>query len=270
MREANRQTKSKDPVPPCSSTSDARSFPSCDRTMPSHPLMTTLSSRLEKNWRDIISGEFKTGVEFEQHMAKLEQFLQREKGRGRDIYPKDEEIFNALNLTAFKKIKVVIIGQDPYHKKGQAHGLCFSVPKDIEQIPPSLRNIYEELKNEYGIRPSDGDLTGWAEQGVLLLNATLTVQKGRAGSHQGKGWEEFTDAIIRAVSEKREPVVFLLWGRCAQKKGELIDRKKHKVLETSHPSGLSAYRGFLKCGHFKEANVFLIKHGLKPVVWQKI
>ena len=235
--------------------------------------MTPLSSRLEKNWFDIIGGEFD-----KPYMAKLEQFLLREKKDDRTIYPKDEEIFNALNFTAFEKIKVVIIGQDPYHGEGQANGLCFSVPKDIKQIPPSLNNIYEEIKDEYGIRPSHGDLTGWAAQGVLLLNATLTVQKGKAGSHQGKGWEKFTDAVIRAINEKGEPVVFLLWGRRAQEKRELIDRKKHKVLEASHPSPFSAHRSlrdgeihsFFGCKHFKEANDYLIKHGHKTVEWERI
>jgi uracil-DNA glycosylase len=235
--------------------------------------MTTLSSRLEKNWRAIISGEFKTGVEFEQHMAKLEQFLQRERGLERIVYPNDEKIFNALNSTAFDDIKVVIIGQDPYHGAERANGLAFSVRKGI-RIPPSLQNIYEEIKRDCGVQMPDlGDLSGWAAQGVLLLNATLTVRKAKAGSHQGKGWEKFTDAVIRAVNEKREPVVFLLWGLRAQEKKALIECPKHLVLEASHPSPLSAYRGrrpFIGCGHFKEANVYLIKHRLKPVVWQKI
>lgn len=231
--------------------------------------MTTLSSRLEKNWRDIISREFETPVQFEQHMAKLKQFLQQEKDLGFSIYPKDEEIFNALNSTPFENIKVVIIGQDPYHGEGQAHGLCFSVPKD-KPIPRSLENIYKEIKAEYGIRPSHGDLTGWAAQGVLLLNATLTVRNASPGSHKDKGWEQLTDAIIRAVNQKREHVVFLLWGSDAQKKRALIDPTKHKVLETSHPSGFSAHRGFIGCGHFKEANEYLKEHRLKPVEWQKI
>jgi uracil-DNA glycosylase len=228
--------------------------------------MTALSSRLKKNWHAIIGGEFD-----QRYMVQLEQFLQREKDLGHIIYPKDEEIFNALNSTAFEKIKVVIIGQDPYHGAGQANGLCFSVRKGID-IPRSLSNIYKEVDDEYHPikMPLHGDLTGWAAQGVLLLNATLTVQQARPGSHQGKGWEKFTDAIIRAVNE-REPVVFLLWGRCAQKKGAgaLIDRKKHKVLETWHPSARSARHRFRGCGHFKKANDYLIKHGLEPVEWQK-
>jgi len=226
---------------------------------------TTLTSRLEKDWLNII------GAEFDQsYMADLKEFLLREKDTGRTIYPKDEEIFNALNLTAFNDIKVVIIGQDPYHGAGQAHGLCFSIPKGIE-IPPSLQNIYKEIEDEYGIQmPRHGDLTGWAAQGVLLLNATLTVRQGNAGSHQRKGWEKFTDAIIRAVNEKREHVVFLLWGRYAQKKSALIAPQKHLALEASHPSPLSARHSFFGCGHFKKANDYLKKHGSRPVGWQKI
>ncbi len=223
--------------------------------------MTALSNRLEKNWRRIVGGEF--------DFVAMEQFLQREKADGRTIYPKDAEIFNALNLTPFKKITVVIIGQDPYHGEGQAHGLCFSTKG--KNIPRSLKNIYQEIARDCEIQmPTHGDLTGWAEQGVLLLNATLTVRQGKAGSHQGRGWEELTDAVIRAISEKREHVVFLLWGSYAQKKGELIDPEKHKVLETSHPSSFSAYRGFRGCGHFKKANDYLKNHGLKPVEWRNI
>jgi uracil-DNA glycosylase len=226
--------------------------------------MTTLSSRLEKKWRDII------GVEFEQHMAQLEQFLRREKDLGRIIYPRDENIFNALNSTPFEKVKVVIIGQDPYHGEGQAHGLCFSVPKG-KPIPPSLRNIYKEIERDCRLQmPDHGDLTGWAVQGVLLLNAKLTVRKGNPDSHQGKGWEELTDAIIHAVSAKREHVVFLLWGSDAQKKRALIDPKRHRVLEASHPSPFSAHLSFRGCGHFKKANRYLKKHGLEPVEWEKI
>jgi uracil-DNA glycosylase len=226
-------------------------------------MMTTLSSRLEKNWRHIIGGEF--------DYIAMERFLRKEKADGHTICPKDAEIFNALNSTPFKKVKVVIIGQDPYHGVGQANGLCFSVPKDIKKLPPSLKNIYEEIKVECGVQmPGDGDLTGWAKQGVLLLNATLTVREAEPRSHEGQGWEEFTDAIIRAVNEKREHVVFLLWGLRAREKRALIDPNKHLVLETSHPSGRSAHRGFLGCGHFKEANDYLKKHGLKPIAWQKI
>src|SRR6202140_134852 len=227
--------------------------------------MSAPSIKLGKNWLDVIGGEFD-----QPYMKKLKQFLQQKKAAGRIIYPKGAEIFNALNTTAFDNVKVVIIGQDPYHGEGQAHGLCFSVRKGIA-IPPSLINIYKEIEAEYGAKmPHHGDLTGWAEQGVLLLNATLTVRQSNARSHQNKGWEEFTDAIIRAVNEGREHVVFLCWGCDAQKKGALIDRKKHLVLEAPHPSPLSAHRGFLGCGHFKKANDYLIKQGLKPVEWQKI
>jgi uracil-DNA glycosylase len=224
--------------------------------------MTTLSIRLEKNWHAIIGGEF--------DLAQLEQFLQREKELGRNIYPKDAEIFNALNSTRFKDIKIVIIGQDPYPGEEQANGLCFSVRKG-KAIPRSLQNIYKEIEAEYPIKmPPHGDLKGWAEQGVLLLNATLTVQQDSPGSHQRKGWERFTDAIIRAVNERRKHVVFVLWGRCAQKTSALIDRERHLVLEASHPSPRSAHRGFLGCGHFRTANDYLIKYGLKPVGWRKI
>jgi uracil-DNA glycosylase len=239
--------------------------------------MTTLSSRLEKNWHDIIAVEFERSKmeELEKCLQRLERFLQSERAAEHKVYPDDRKIFNALNLTAFGNIKVVIIGQDPYHGEGQAHGLCFSVPKCID-IPPSLKNIYKEI--DPSKMPSDGDLTGWAKQGVLLLNATLTVRQATPGSHQGKGWEDFTDAIIRAVSGKREHVVFLLWGASAQKKRKLIVGENHLVLEASHPSGRSARRdmrggeihSFIGCGHFKTANDYLIKQRLKPIDWQKI
>lgn len=233
--------------------------------MPSHPAITTLWNKLDKTWRDIIAVEFDHSK-----MEKLEQFLQREKAARHKVYPKDAEIFNALNLTAFRNVKALIIGQDPYHGEGQAHGLCFSVPKSID-IPPSLKNIYKEIEAEFDIKmPPHGDLTGWAKQGVLLLNATLTVEQNEAGSHHGQGWEKFTDAIIRAVAKKREPVVFLLWGRCAQKKRALIDGKQHRVLEASHPSPFSVgrcsrngkIRSFHGCGHFKKANDYLKKQDL--------
>jgi uracil-DNA glycosylase len=239
----------------------------CCSTMPLQPAMMTLWNRLGGSWLEVIS------VEFNQFkMQEIEAFLQSEKADGHIVYPNDVEIFNAFDLTAFDDINVVIIGQDPYHAPGQAHGLCFSVRKGFEKIPPSLRNIYKEIEKEYwpDKMPLHGDLTGWAKQGVLLLNAALTVREAKPGSHRNKGWEEFTDAIIRAVSGKREHVVFLLWGSHAQKKRVLIDRTKHKVLETSHPSGFSAHRGFLGCGHFKEANEYLIKHGFRPVEWLKI
>ena len=241
-----------------------------------NPLMTTLSNRLEKNWRNIVRSEFDIGSDFD--YVAMEQFLQEEKAKG-TVYPKDEEIFNALNSTPFTKIKVVIIGQDPYPGEGQAHGLCFSTKG--KKITRSLQNIYKEIDDEYHPikMPHHGDLTKWAAQGVLLLNATLTVRQGKAGSHQRRGWEEFTDAIIRAVNKKPQPVVFLLWGRDAQEKGKLItDRKKHLVLKASHPSPRSAHRGsrdgkthsFHDCGHFKETNKYLEEHELRPIQWQRI
>jgi uracil-DNA glycosylase len=249
--------------------------------------MTTLSNRLERSWRRIIRNEFEIGGDFD--YGAMEQFLQGEEDAGRPFYPKREEIFNALNLTPFEKVKVVIIGQDPYHGEGEAHGLCFSTKGS--KIPPSLRNIYNEIDDEY--RPVEierhGDLTGWAKQGVLLLNATLTVQKDKAGSHRrkGKGWEKFTDAVIRAVNEKPGPVVFMLWGRdaqevwdrCAQKEGAPIaDRKNHLVLKASHPAPRSVHRSlrdgeihsFLCCGHFQRANAHLKKHGIKRIDWQDL
>jgi uracil-DNA glycosylase len=229
--------------------------------------MTTLSDRLDKNWRHIIRSEFDVGGDFD--YAAMEGFLQGEEYAKRIFYPKREEIFNALNLTPFEKVKVVIIGQDPYHGPGQAHGLCFSTKS--EDIPRSLRNIYEECGIE---KPSHGDLTEWAKQGVLLLNATLTVQEGKAGSHQDRGWEEFTGAVIRAVNKKPEAVVFMLWGLRAQKKGTLItDREKHLVLEAFHPSARVAHshpESFLGCGHFDKANEYLKKQNLDPIDWQKI
>jgi uracil-DNA glycosylase len=200
----------------------------------------------------------------------MEQFLQGEEDAGRPFYPKREEIFNALNLTPFEEVKVVIVGQDPYPREGEAHGLCFSVPKG-KKVPRSLKNIHKECGIE---KPSHGDLTKWAEQGVLLLNATLTVQEGKAGSHKRIGWKKFTDAVIRAIIDKREHVVFLLWGLDAQKKGVLItDVKEHLVLKAFHPAARSAHshpNSFRGCGHFKEANAYLMEHRLKPIDWHKI
>ncbi|MCC7038659.1 MAG: uracil-DNA glycosylase, partial [Alphaproteobacteria bacterium] len=179
------------------------------------------------------------------------------------IYPAAQNIYAALNTTPFDSVRVVILGQDPYHGPDQAHGLSFSV-RDGVKIPPSLRNIYKEIG---GAMPKSGDLTPWAKQGVLLLNATLTVQAEQAGSHQGRGWEQFTDAIIRALNDRGEHIVFMLWGSYAQKKGAFIDRKKHLVLEAPHPSPLSAHRGFLGCGHFVKANEYLKQQGRKAIDW---
>lgn len=227
--------------------------------------MSNTSIKLEKDWLDILQPEFDAP-----YMKALKTFLASEKEAGKIVYPKGGDIFNALNATRLDKVKVVIIGQDPYHGEGQAHGLSFSVPKGV-RLPPSLQNIYKEIEAEYGAKmPRTGDLTGWAEQGVLLLNAMLTVQAGNAGSHQKKGWEEFTDAVIGTVNERCEHVAFLLWGSYAQKKGAHIDRKKHFVLQSVHPSPLSAHRGFLGNGHFKKANDYLEQHGREPIDWYKI
>ena len=212
------------------------------------------------------------GDEFEKpYMGALTAFLKTEKAAGKIIYPKDGQIFHALNTTPFDDVRVVILGQDPYHGEGngdgQAHGLSFSVPMGVKP-PPSLVNIYKEIALEYGVpTPSTGDLTSWAKQGVLLLNATLTVENGLAGSHQNKGWEEFTDAIIRAINDQHTHIVFLLWGAYAQKKGAFIDRSKHLVLTAPHPSPLSAHRGFLGCGHFQRANTYLAQQGKVPIDW---
>ena len=187
--------------------------------------------------------------------------------RTTQCFPPAGQIFRAFDLCPFDKVRVVIIGQDPYHDVNQAHGLCFSV-QDGVKIPPSLDNIYKELNRDLGKPiPTSGNLTHWAEQGVLLLNATLTVEAHKAGSHQGKGWEELTDAAIMALNEKREKIVFMLWGSYAQRKGKYIDRRKHLVLEAVHPSPLSAYRGFIGCGHFSQANNYLLQQGLSPIAW---
>lgn len=228
---------------------------------------------LEKDWLEILAPEFE-----KPSMIALKNFLQKEKDLGKIIYPKDADIFNALNTTRLLDVKIVIIGQDPYHGPGQAHGLSFSVPDGVP-LPPSLQNIYKQIESEYGVKmPRRGNLTGWARQGVLLLNATLTVQAGLAGSHQKKGWEEFTDAVIRAVNDRCDHavndrcdhVVFLLWGSYAQKKGAHIDRAKHLVLESAHPSPLSAHRGFLGNGHFRRANDYLESHGITPINWMDL
>jgi uracil-DNA glycosylase len=207
--------------------------------------------------------------EFEQpYMRELKQFLLEEKSAGKVIYPKGSDMFNAFNSTAFDDVKVVILGQDPYHGTNQAHGLCFSVQKGV-RIPPSLLNIFKEIQRDLGFAiPSHGCLQGWAEQGVLLLNATLTVEQARAGSHQGKGWETFTDNVIQHLNDQRKDIVFLLWGSYAHKKGQLIDHTKHLVLKSVHPSPLSAHRGFLGNGHFSAANQHLIRLGLPAINWQ--
>ncbi len=214
------------------------------------------------SWRDALAGEFD-----KPYMRELQQFLASEKAQGKQIYPDDCHWFSALEITPLEDVKVVILGQDPYHQPGQAHGLCFSVMPDIK-VPPSLVNIYKELYSDLNIEPVDhGFLESWAKQGVLLLNSVLTVEQGAAGAHQGKGWELFTDKIIRTVNERCENVVFLLWGGYAQKKGKSIDRERHCVLEAPHPSPLSSYRGFFGCQHFSKANHYLEINQRQPIRW---
>jgi uracil-DNA glycosylase len=201
-------------------------------------------------------------------MQALSTFLREQKHAGKKIYPPGPKIFAALDSTPFEQVKVVILGQDPYHGPGQAHGLCFSVPPGVP-APPSLVNIFAEIQRDLGHpRPTQGCLLSWAQQGVLLLNATLTVEHGLAGSHQGKGWEGFTDAVIDALNRGRENLVFLLWGSYAQAKGKLIDRSRHLVLQAPHPSPLSAHRGFIGCGHFSSANKYLEENGQPPIDWR--
>ncbi len=218
--------------------------------------------KIEESWREVLQPQFDS-VYFEMLTAFVRKAYQAS-----TVYPPGSKIFEAFNRTPFDKVKVVILGQDPYHGPNQAHGLCFSVQDGI-QPPPSLINIYKELQKEYGVavNMTNGNLTRWADQGVLLLNATLTVEAGKAGSHQGKGWETFTDAAIKALSDRREGLVFMLWGSYAQQKGRVIDRSKHLVLESSHPSPLSVYRGFDGCGHFKKANQYLQSRGQEPIDW---
>ena len=200
------------------------------------------------------------------YFAALKEFLVIER-KAHTIYPRGRDIFNAFEQTAFADVRVVLLGQDPYHGPGQAHGLCFSVPEGTP-IPPSLQNMFSEITRDLGLpRPKDGDLTKWAKQGVLLLNATLTVRANTAGSHQGKGWEQFTDAVIQRLSNERQGIVFLLWGRYAQQKEALIDLEKHYVLKAPHPSPLSAHRGFTGCGHFGQVNELLAAQGQPPIDW---
>ena len=213
-------------------------------------------------WKNRLGDEFS-----KPYMAALRQFLLERKRQGAVIYPPGDLIFNALNSTPFDSVKVVILGQDPYHGPGQAHGLCFSVKEGVA-VPPSLINIYKELASDLGVDPPrNGNLQHWADQGVLLLNAVLTVERGKAGSHQGKGWERFTDRVIAELNENRDGLVFMLWGSYAMKKGAMIDRERHLVLTAPHPSPLSAHRGFFGCRHFSQANQWLEKRGLVPVTW---
>ena len=209
------------------------------------------------------------GEEFDQlYMRQLRQFLVAEKSAGKTIFPRGDQFFAALNQTPLSAVKVVVLGQDPYHGDGQAHGLSFSVLPGV-RVPPSLQNIYRELASDTGFTaPEHGFLKPWADQGVLLLNSVLSVERGLAASHQGQGWERFTDAVIRTVNEHCEGVVFMLWGSYAQKKGAMVDQRKHCVLKAPHPSPLSAHRGFLGCGHFSKANAYLKQQGKTPIDWQ--
>lgn len=216
---------------------------------------------IEESWKEVLSPEFK-----KDYFIRLTDFV-RQEYQTTTVYPPGKLIFNAFNLCPYPKVKVVIIGQDPYHGPGQAHGLCFSV-NDGVPFPPSLQNIFKEIQSDLGSPiPETGNLTRWAEQGVLMLNATLTVRAHQAGSHQRRGWEEFTDAAIRALAENREHLVFILWGAYAQKKGAFISRDPHLVLTSVHPSPLSAYHGFFGNKHFSRANAYLEAHGETPIVW---
>jgi uracil-DNA glycosylase len=218
--------------------------------------------RLEPSWKARVGDYLQR-----EDMRALAAFLRQRKAAGARVYPPGPEIFAALDATPFAAVKVVVLGQDPYHGPGQAHGLCFSVRPGVP-VPPSLDNVYRELQRDLGLpRPDHGWLMPWARQGVLLLNAVLTVEEGRAGAHAGRGWEGFTDHVVRTLAEQREGLVFLLWGSYAQKKGAVVDPRRHRVLKAPHPSPLSAHRGFLGCGHFSAANDYLARRGQSPIDW---
>lgn len=217
--------------------------------------------KLNNDWDEIIGAEFES-----EYYLKLRQFLKNEYSTQR-IYPDMYDIYNALKLTPYANVKAVILGQDPYHGAGQAHGLCFSVQKGVK-LPPSLQNIYKEIESDIGVKmPSHGDLSSWAKQGVLLLNTTLTVREGRPQSHLGQGWEILTDVIIKKLNESPNPIVYILWGSNARSKKKYITNRNHLVLETVHPSPLSAYNGFFGCKHFSKTNEFLMQKGLEPINW---
>ena len=216
--------------------------------------------RLNKQWQTLLGDEFA-----QPYMQQLWQFLQSQQAA---IYPPEKDIFAAFDCTPIEQLKVVILGQDPYHAAGQAHGLSFSVPKGVA-IPPSLRNIYKELASDCALPiPQHGNLTQWGQQGVLLLNSVLSVQHARPASHQGKGWERFTDQVINVINHHTQHVVFMLWGAYAQNKGRIVDRNRHRVLQAPHPSPLSAHRGFFNCRHFSQANQYLIEQGKTPIDWR--
>ena len=219
-------------------------------------------SMIDNDWLQELGAEFR-----KPYYKTLYEFVKEEYNTAQ-VFPPADDIFNAFHLTPLSQVKVVIIGQDPYHNVGQAHGLCFSVKPDVE-IPPSLVNIYQELHDDCGCYiPDNGYLVKWAEQGVLLLNTVLTVRAHQANSHRGIGWEEFTDAAIRVLNEQDRPIVFMLWGRPAQMKKAMLNNPKHLILEAPHPSPLSAFRGFFGCRHFSKANAFLKEHGMEPIDWQ--
>jgi uracil-DNA glycosylase len=233
-----------------------------------HAATENVSSATSHTWRDVLREERE-----KQYFKDLLSFIEGERSRGVVIYPKNSEIFNSISLTPFDAVKVVILGQDPYHGPGQAHGLCFSVKPPVPP-PPSLINIFSELHRDLGLwseqpkhQPPTGSLEGWATQGVLLLNSVLTVEASKAGSHANKGWERFTDCIIQQLNDRRAGLVFLLWGAYAQKKAAFVDRSRHLVLEAPHPSPLSAHRGFIGCGHFSKANAYLAAHGATQIDW---
>jgi uracil-DNA glycosylase len=218
--------------------------------------------KIEQSWKDVLASEFE-----KDYFKKLTDFVRSEYLSGKTIYPEPKNIFNAFNLCPFDKTKVVIIGQDPYHEPHQAHGLCFSVESGVD-FPPSLVNIYKEIESDIGHKSiTNGDLTAWANQGVLLLNSTLTVQAHVAASHSGMGWETFTDAVIRAVAENKKHVVYMLWGSFAQKKAEFVNENENLILKSAHPSPLSAYRGFFGNHHFSRANEYLVANGNTPIDW---
>lgn len=218
---------------------------------------------ITNDWEEKLKPEYK-----KEYYKKLYQRVNEEYASGRQIFPPADDIFNAFHLTPLHDVKCVIIGQDPYHNDGQAHGLCFSVKPDVE-IPPSLVNIYKELEDDLGCKiPNNGYLIKWAKQGVLMLNSVLTVRAHQANSHQGIGWEQFTDAVIDILNKENRPIVFLLWGKPAQNKAAKLNNPNHLILKAPHPSPLSAYRGFFGCKHFSQTNAFLEKHGLAPIDWQ--
>ncbi|HPB20611.1 MAG TPA: uracil-DNA glycosylase [Bacteroidales bacterium] len=223
-----------------------------------------MNPHIESSWLEVLKDEFQ-----QPYFLEIKKFLLEDKKKYR-VFPPGQLIFNAFNLTPFDKVKIVIIGQDPYHGYGQAHGLCFSVPKGVAK-PPSLQNIFKELKEDLNINPPEhGDLTGWAKQGVFLLNAILTVRENTPESHRNIGWEKFTNAAIENLSDKKEHLVFMLWGSYAQEKEKLIDNTKHLILKAAHPSPFSANRGFFGCHHFSKANQYLIANNIDPIKWEDL